>query len=62
MDSDQEMQDPETPTLSSLAKGKGKAIDKGTNEDNDNLPWYVWETLHVRCSAEGVLGWRSTVL
>lgn len=43
MDSDQEMQDAEIPMLSSLEKGKGRAIDKETNEDNDNLPWYVGE-------------------
>ena len=67
MDSDQEMQDAEMQdsemsTLSSLEKGKGRAIDKETNEDNDNLPWYVGEKLHVKGCAESVLGWRSTVL
>ena len=62
MDSDQEMQDAEIPMLSSLEKGKGRAIDKETNEDNDNLPWYVGEKLNVKSDAECVLGWRSIVL
>lgn len=62
MDSDQEMQDAEIPMLSSLEKGKGRAIDKETNEDNDNLPWYVGEKLNVKSDTECVLGWRSTVL
>ena len=61
MDSDQEMQDAEMPTLSGLEKGKGRAIDMGTNED-DNLPWYVGEKLYVKGNAKSVLGWRSTVL
>jgi len=41
MDSDEEMQDVEMSSLPSFVKGKGKAIDKGNNYDDDNLPWCV---------------------
>jgi hypothetical protein len=44
MDSDEEMHDVEMSSLPSFAKGKGKAIDKGNNDYNDNLPWCVFES------------------
>jgi len=59
MDSDEEMHDVELSSLPSFAKGKGKAIDKGNNYDNDNLPWCVsnsTEGLPLHCFS----GWRNT--
>jgi hypothetical protein len=48
MDSDEEMQqiDPEFPSFSSVAKGKGKAVFQDELEDpavgrDDTLPWYM---------------------
>lgn len=59
MDSDQEMQDVEMPSLPSFAKGKDKAVEKGNNYDDDNLPWSVpnpISELPLNCP----LGWKST--
>ena len=40
MNIDQEMQQPPQLALSSLAKGKGKAVDR---QEDENLPW--WATI-----------------
>jgi hypothetical protein len=60
MDSDEDMQDVEMPSLPSFAKGKGKAVDKGNNYDDDNLPWCVF-TFTSKLSLMCFLGWKSTV-
>lgn len=41
------MMDVEPIALSSMAKGKGRAVDHGHPLDNDNLPWQVPFFIHA---------------
>lgn len=41
MDSDEDTQMVDAEPLSSLAKGKARAVDRVQPYDNDNLPWYA---------------------
>lgn len=46
MDSDEDTDMIDVESLSSLGKGKGKAIESDVAPEADNLPWYFKNSTH----------------